>query len=123
MPETRNERRRFQRVATDKPVTVQIGDTQHSGTLLDISFRGLLLRTEGDWAAEIGSPARALVLLDDQTPGITMDGEVAHVEDGRVGLRCLGIDLDSARILRRMVELNLSEGHLLERELSQLISG
>jgi len=123
MPQITNERRRFHRVATDKPVTVQVGDARHSGTVLDISFRGLLLRAEGDWAPDIGTPAQAQVLLDEQMPGITMDGEVAHVDGTRIGLRCVGMDLDSAGMLRRMVELNLSDEGLLERELSQLISG
>ena len=123
MPEETNDRRRFHRVATDKTVSLQVDDERHSGTVLDISFRGLLLKVDGDWTPEIGKPAQAHVLLDEQTPGITMDGEVAHVDGRRIGLRCVSIDLDSARMLRRMVELNLSDGQLLERELSQLISG
>jgi hypothetical protein len=123
MPETTDERRRFHRVATDKPVTVRVGDTRRNGTVLDISFRGLLFQADTEWAPEIGTLAQAHILLDEQMPGITMDGEVAHVDGRLVGLRCVGIDLDSAGILRRMVELNLGDGHLLERELSQLMSG
>ncbi len=123
MPETTDERRRFHRVATDKPVTVRVGDTRHNGTVLDISFRGLLFQADAEWAPEIGTLAQAHILLDEQMPAITMDGEVAHVDGRLVGLRCVGIDLDSAGILRRMVELNLGDGHLLERELSQLMSG
>jgi len=123
MPENTDDRRRFYRVATDKTVDLQVGDERHSGTVLDISFRGLLLAADGDWSPEIGTQTQAHVLLDEQTPGITMDGEVAHVDGRRIGLRCVGIDLDSARMLRRMVELNLNDGQLLERELSQLISG
>jgi len=34
----------------------------------------------------------------------------------------VGIDLESASMLRRMVELNLGDGELLERDLSQLLA-
>lgn len=122
MSEKTDERRRFHRVATDKPVRVQDGDTQHSGTVLDISLRGLLLELDADWHPRIGTLVRAGVLLDEEMPGISMDGEIAHVDGNRVGLRCVGIDLKSASMLRRMVELNLGDGELLERNLSQLLA-
>ncbi len=41
-------------------------------------------------------------------------------ENGELGLRCEDIDVDSITCLRRLVELNLGEPELLERELSAL---
>lgn len=121
MPKSSDERRRFHRIATDKPVRLRIGDTHLSGTVLDISLRGLLLESDADWQPAIGTPVQADILLDEQMPGINMNGEIAHVDANRIGLRCVSIDLDSASMLRRMVELNLGDDELLERNLSQLI--
>jgi len=45
---------------------------------------------------------------------------VAHVEGGRVGLRRTHIDIESVTHLRRLVELNLGDPALLERELHEL---
>jgi hypothetical protein len=42
------------------------------------------------------------------------------VENNLVGLEITSMDLDSATNLRRLVELNLADPSLLERELSQL---
>ena len=50
-----------------------------------------------------------------------MEARVVHVEGRYAGLRCLAIDLDSVTHLRRLVELNLGDPALLERELSALI--
>jgi hypothetical protein len=95
---------------------------QHSGTVLDISLQGLLLESNGSWKPTIGTRVRAGVRLGEEMPEISMDGEIAHIDGKRVGLRCVGIDLESASMLRRMVELNLGDGELLERDLSQLLA-
>jgi len=122
MPDKTDERRRFHRIATDKPVSLLDGDMQHSGTVLDISLQGLLLESSGSWNPTIGTRVQAGVRLGEEMPEISMDGEIAHIDGKRVGLRCVGIDLESASILRRMVELNLGDGKLLERDLSQLLA-
>ena len=122
MPGKTDERRRFHRIATDKPVSLSEGDMQHSGTVLDISLQGLLLESNGSWNPTIGARVRAGVQVGEDMPQISMDGEIAHVDGKRVGLRCVGIDLESASMLRRMVELNLGDGELLERDLSQLLA-
>jgi hypothetical protein len=122
MPGKTDERRRFNRIATDKPVSLREGDRQHSGTVLDISLQGLLLESNGSWNPTIGARVRAGVHLGKDMPEIRMDGEIAHIDGKRVGLRCVVIDLESASMLRRMVELNLGDGELLERDLSQLLA-
>ena len=123
MSETTDDRRRFQRIATDKQVRLRHGHTEHSGIALDISLRGLLLETDGNWQPAAGTRVQASVLLDDQVHSISMDGEIAHVTGRRIGLHCVGIDLESASLLRRMVELNLDDPGLLERDLEQLTAG
>jgi len=122
MPDKTDERRRFHRIATDKPVSLRDGDMQHSGTVMDISLQGLLLESSGRWNPTIGSRVRAGIRLGEGMPEIRMDGEIAHIDGRRIGLRCMGIDLESASILRRMVELNLGDDELLERDLSQLLA-
>jgi hypothetical protein len=122
MTEQNSERRRFERVATDKPATLVEHDTRHAATVIDVSLRGLLLELDGDWRPAIGSQVRAHVRLDDESFNIGMDGVVAHVNGSRVGVQCVGIDIDSATRLRRMVELNLGDDQLLDRNLEQLIS-
>lgn len=118
-----DERRLFHRVATDKRVLLQHGDQQHTGNVLDISLHGLLFVLRGAWRPHCGAVVQANVELDNGIPYIRMDGEVAHAEGNRVGLRCISLDLESAGMLRRMIELNLADSELLERDLTQLIAG
>jgi hypothetical protein len=50
-----------------------------------------------------------------------MVGHLVHHKDGHLGFRCDNIDLDSVTHLKRMVELNLGNEDVLERELGELL--
>jgi hypothetical protein len=47
--------------------------------------------------------------------------ELRHVEPHRLGFQCRYIDLESASHLKRLVELNLGDPTLLEREFAHLL--
>ncbi len=117
------ERRRFHRIATDKTVVLSVADTEITGTVLDISLRGLLVSCDASELPGKGASARAHIKLEGDAHSIDLDGEIAHVSGQRIGLCCTGMDLESAARLRRMVELNLDDPTLLERDLTELMSG
>lgn len=122
MSQQNHERRRFHRIATDKPVLVSCGGQQHTGTVLDISLRGLLFETTGGWQPAHDAPVQARVELDPaEVCCIEMQGVVAHVDGNRIGIRATSLDLDSASRLKRLVELNLADHDQLERDLAELL--
>jgi hypothetical protein len=87
--------------------------------LLDLSLRGALLRCGAGAPALSEAATLTLPLGDDER--IVIEGEVAHREGDRLGLRCRRIDLDSITHLRRIVELNTGDEALLQRELGALL--
>ena len=89
--------------------------------LLDISLKGALVGSPPGWEIENGMPLELELLLGagSQTP-IRMQAEVVHSGHGRVGLCCSHIDLDSITHLRRLVELNLGDSAMLDRELAAM---
>ena len=88
--------------------------------LIDISFRGALVQAPSGTPPEAGTPALLRVQLAQSTVVIEMKAEVAHHGPEGLGLHCLSIDMDSMIHLRRLMELNLGDAGLLERELGQL---
>jgi len=56
-------------------------------------------------------------------PIIGMSVTLAHVHQDSLGFRCQRIDLDSFLRLKRMIELNLGNTDMLERELEALGTG
>ena len=122
------ERRQHARIAFHTRAHLRTGDRQSDVEVLDISFKGALLRlpNEGETPMtaplETGADCQLEVPLDDTSGTIRMDARVAHVGGGLLGVVCQLIDIDSATHLRRLVELNLGDPALLERELSALIA-
>jgi len=114
-----NHQRRFSRIPFDVGATLK--DEQHSWetSLLDISLHGALIRTPDAFEAVPAQSYQLAVHLEGG-PDICMDVEVAHQENEELGLNCKDIDVDSITHLRRLVELNLGDPELLERELSAL---
>lgn len=114
------ERRRFQRVLFDAPAQLiaprEILDT----AVVDLSLKGVLVRRPAGWRPLPEEGVLVDILLERPEARIRMHAAVAHIEPDHVGLYCRHIDVESAAHLRRVLELNLGDPALLERELSTL---
>ncbi|WGL61991.1 PilZ domain-containing protein [Pseudomonas sp. CW003PS] len=119
MSESANERRRFQRVAFDAPTVIAQGERQWSAALHDISLKGLLIGTPRDWNGDPDQPFEALIELGNEAR-VKMEVVLTRTQPQSLGFVCRHIDLDSISHLRRLVELNLGDEQLLERELAAL---
>lgn len=123
MSDSQQDRRNFHRVVFRRPVQLDCEHGVQSAQLLDISLKGALLQAP-DWHPASGAEGRAQVDLGDGEPVlIDMQVQVAHVRDDQVGVKIVSLDVDSATTLRRLVELNLGDPQLLERELEHLVPG
>ena len=124
MNETDNpsEQRRFSRIPFDVGVNLHLDNNHWASTLADISLHGALIHTPPDFKPVKDAQYRLDIHLEGG-PDIVMDVHIAHQEAGVTGLRCDDIDVDSITHLRRLVELNLGDPDLLERELSALAPG
>lgn len=119
MSETANDRRRFQRIAFDAPTQIAQGDQRWTAELHDVSLKGLLVKRPVNWNGDSNQPFEATLSLADDTQ-VKMDVLLTRTQDDLLGFACRHIDLDSISHLRRLVELNLGDESLLERELAAL---
>jgi c-di-GMP-binding flagellar brake protein YcgR len=116
------ESRDFSRITFHRPVELAIRGASVSCELVDISLNGALLRVRSAARFKLGDPCIITIHLDEALSLIRMSGNVAHREAETLGVRCQGLDLDSVVHLRRLLELNLGEEHLLHRELAALLT-
>ena len=116
------ERRHFSRIAFAGPAQLVTVEQRLPVQVLDLSLKGALLLLPEDASVEPG----ALCLLDlplaPHEGRITMAAQLAHVSGGRAGLLSLGIDIESITHLRRVIELNLGDASLAERDLKALVA-
>ncbi len=116
------QRRHFSRVHFVGTALLRTHDAQASCEVLDLSLKGALVSMgAGSAHPKLDEKVELSLPLDDGQTQVTMTCRVAHLEATHIGLACLDIDLDSITHLRRLLELNLGDASLLERELSGLI--
>lgn len=115
------EKRRFHRIEFDAPCEIHCREQVWNTEVLDICLQGVLLKRPADWDQALDQACEVIIYLDDQESGIVMAVELRHIESDRLGFACQYIDLDSVTHLKRLVELNLGDGALLEREFSHLL--
>lgn len=114
------EKRSFSRIAFDSEVLVSDSSGDWATTLIDISLKGVLMKGPPGWKGKRGDKCRLAIKLHGGEVEIHMVATVAHVEKNSTGFRCEKIEAASAVHLRRLVELNLGDEELLNRELAAL---
>jgi hypothetical protein len=122
MSDTTNERRRFQRFAFDAPTEIVQGERHWTVELHDVSLKGLLIKRPQQWNGDPNHPFIANIQLAEDA-SVQMEMVLTRTHDELLGFVCRHIDLDSISHLRRLVELNLGDETLLERELAALGDG
>jgi hypothetical protein len=117
-----HERRHFIRVTFNAPALLTTAGDTISAHVLDLSLKGALVILPPHALLEPGTLCQLTVALTGTGNHIAMSTEVTHVQGHHTGLICRGIDLDSATHLRRLIELQLGDPALLERDLAELIT-
>lgn len=115
-------RRRFSRIQFHRAAELVLGTDRVAVEVIDISLNGALVQVPSGFAGRTGQPCSLSIRLEPSESYIRMIGEMAHVEAGRVGIRREEIDLESMAHLRRLVELNLGDPALLDREFDALVA-
>lgn len=120
------ERRRFHRFPFEAQALLRIGN--HSRlpcVLLDISLNGALLEVPNlasinleENLGELGLAVRGEVNGSEVT--ISMDVTVVRIQAERLACRFIEVDVDSFASLKALIEDNLGDVSLLDRELTQL---
>lgn len=122
MSPSRDERRRFSRIAFHRPAELDAAGLRTSCDLVDVSLKGALVEVPVAFTQGVGSRCSLTIHLDAGGAAIRMEGEITHREGDLVGVRCDEIDLESIAHLRRLVELNLGNDDVLHRELAALVA-
>jgi pSer/pThr/pTyr-binding forkhead associated (FHA) protein len=118
-PETAGTFRHFSRIPFDTAVTLHGPAQTWRSRLIDLSLQGALIERPAEWQGRQGDAFTLDMTLDDGTI-IRMEVTVAHAESATIGFHCDNIGLESISHLRRLIELNLGDPQLLNRELAAL---
>ncbi|GJM05340.1 MAG: cyclic diguanosine monophosphate-binding protein [marine bacterium B5-7] len=116
------DKRRFSRIAFDAPVTIHSNDGNWESSLIDISLKGVLIAKPNNWDYPDKEEFKISVELEGHDSIINMSAKQVHTGDKTLGLQCISIDLKSVAILKRLVELNLGDETILDREITNMMA-
>jgi len=120
------ERRHFHRVQFAASAVLSQRNHRQIVEVLDLSLKGVLLDGVNIEEFDLDQAVQLSLVLTDSVE-IHMDLRCTHREPSsfannlKCGFRCDGFDVESVSHLRRLVELNLGDSSVLDRELSELI--
>ena len=117
---TENEKRQFHRIFYNAKASLEANNKTWDCEIIDLCLNGCLLHFTTPWQQNLDDIFTLKLTLSEDTE-IKMDLKQAHAEANNVGFKCEQIDIDSISQLRRMVELNLGDSEILERDLSSLV--
>ena len=124
MTDSQPQRRHFTRIPFDTEYRLINLDTNNdwSGELVDLSLHGALIKRPEDFNHSTGDKLKIQLKLGNDEVRIEMEAHIAHIHEDLIGLECEHIDLESMTHLRRILELNLGDPDLMEREIPEMIS-
>lgn len=117
-----HERRHFVRVMFAAQAQLSCGEAVLDVRVLDLSLKGALITLPAGVSLRQDALCSLTLPLTSGSGHIDMEVQVAHVEGCQIGLLCLHSDLDSITHLRRLIELQLGDPKLLERDLGELVA-
>lgn len=115
-----SERRQFTRIPFDAECELHSDRGTAVVRLLDISLHGALVESAQPLPVELNDRARLCLYLANDIL-IEIPARLTHTRPPQYGFTAAEMDIDSITHLRRLVELNLGDQTLLERELEQLL--
>lgn len=115
-----DERRHFSRILFAASASIHQGETQWQTTILDLSLNGALVEAPSGFS-HTGEAIALHFTLQGSDIELQMETEWVYQRNHQLGLKCNLIDIDSISHLKRIVELNLGDTSILNRELALLV--
>ncbi len=115
------ERRKFSRIAFQAPAEIIYAGNAADVELIDLSLKGILLSLTKPLDVAVHSHIDVAFHLPQSQIVVSLSAEVIDNSANKLRCKVENIDLDSISHLKRLVELNLADDALLERELEHLL--
>jgi len=111
-------RRNFSRVKFNSWATLVYGDQVVKAYLIDIALKGALVELEEEFALEMNKFCDFELHLSGTELVLNMQAQLVYRnESKRMGFKFVEMELDTLTHLRRLIELNVGDPELVQKEL------
>ncbi|WP_354625231.1 PilZ domain-containing protein [Psychromonas sp. MME2] len=95
---------------------------QWQSELLDISLKGALVKAIDDFTYNVDKAIKLNLNLEGSDVTLEISGVLCHQENGFIGIKFVTLDIESITHLKRLIQLNVADSAIMDREISQLIN-
>lgn len=120
MTKQKNDNRKFHRILFESTAELSLEKQSWPCRLIDLSLQGCLLEMDVNWTGDKTVEYKLSIDLVKDCQ-IEMNLSLIYLKTNHAGFLCKQIEIESMSRLRRLLELNLGDSLLLDRELSALI--
>ncbi|NKF49729.1 PilZ domain-containing protein [Shewanella sp. WXL01] len=115
-----DERRKFSRTLFAASAYIIQTDQSWRTKILDLSLNGALVKRPDNFTGQVNTGFKLEFILPDSDVELHMETTLIHKTPEYLGLKCHHIDVESISHLRRIIELNVGDAELLNREIELL---
>ncbi|MBR9726490.1 PilZ domain-containing protein [Shewanella intestini] len=115
-----DERRKFSRILFGANAYIALAEQTWKTTILDLSLNGALIKRPNNFVGKLNTLLKLEFVLPDSEVQLVIDAMLIHKTPEHLGLKCVHIDVESISHLRRIIELNIGDAELLNREIEML---
>jgi hypothetical protein len=115
------EQRNYRRINFRTEADVTLKDSIHRCDLVDLALQGALFRSERELSLPLGSQVPLSIYLPETSIRMEFVGELIHRNEQFYGFIFISEEAESMAHLRRLLELNLGDAELTEKEFSTWI--
>ena len=116
-----SDRRRHPRFPFHSRASLQLDDSLHQGTLLDVSLKGGLFVPDAKSDVSAGRECRLKVFNGGVGRFFALDGSIVHFHEHLIGIEFKPVSGESLRWFQQVIELNLAIPELMQRDLPALL--
>lgn len=115
-----DDRRRFTRIVFNTKAKMHFGSDAWPVKLYDLSLKGALIERNADVPIDTNHAYHLSFKLEGSDIELLMSIKIVHIENDTLGVECSHIGIDSAAHLKRLIELNIGDDALLNRDIEHL---
>ncbi len=98
--------RQFSRIKFSSDSIIKFSGMTFEVHLKNLSLKGALLEHQSDSIFKMGSKCELIISLSASEIKLTFEAEILHLHEKEIGLKFLGMDIDTMTHLRRLIDMN-----------------
>ena len=111
-----NDQRNYRRIPFQTEAELNISDQRYQCDLVDLALQGALFQTDQDLPIEIGAQCPMTITLPSSDLTMEFTGELIHHRGQFYGFIFVSEDAVTMGHLRRLLELNVGNGDVVDQE-------